>query len=225
MGIGVGLEYIGKTCSEMMSRSSRGMTICVALFLILGCSAVPKNKPDLSSDSSGSSYRQMASPFKDDQFRVGLHTKLLITVYNEPDLTDEVVVQADGAIDYAYFGKIRIQGLTPEQVEEEITLLLLKDYLTSPQVKVKVKEFGIAYVLGKVKNPGIIKLTEYQTVLEGVVSAGGFSELAQKKQLQVVRTLDGQKKTFLLSLSSTQGGLDIDGKSLYLLPGDTIIVE
>lgn len=215
MGIGAGLGSI-----------AHKITFWAILFLVLGCQAVPKNKPSGPSfHSSDSSHHYVPFSFKNDRFRVGPHTKLLIMVYNEPDLTEEVMVQADGTIDYSYFGKIQVEGLTPQLVQEKIVLLLLKDYLTSPQVKVKVLEFGIAYVLGKVKNPGIIRLTEYQTALEGVVSAGGFSELAQRKQLQVVRTINGEKKTFLLSLKSTEGGVDLDDKSLTLIPGDTIIVE
>lgn len=187
----------------------------------MSCTSVPVQKSSPVIQSEAKDRYSMPSPL----FRAGAHTKLFISVYNEPDLTEEVVVLPDGTIDYAYVGKILVKDLTPKEIEYKLTRILQRDYLVHPQVTVKVKEFGMVYVLGKVKNPGILKLVEQQTALQVLTSVGGFSEGAQRKVIQVVRTVNGEKKTFTLSLRETEGGgLDV-AEPLYLLPNDTILVE
>lgn len=159
-----------------------------------------------------------------EPFRVGPYTRLLISVYNEPELTEETTVLPEGTIDYAYIGKVDVKGLTLPEVEKKLTQAL-KEYLVYPRVDVKLRELGIIYVFGEVKNPGILTLREQQTPLQVIADAGGFSSRAQKKSIEIVRTLDGEKKRFLLSFKETDGGgLDLL-KTFYLQPGDTVIIE
>ncbi len=195
----------------------------MTLFLMVGCasSPIPKNNHR---EAKNSTSATLSARLPKEEFRVGAHTKLLITVYNEPDLTEEVIVSTDGAIDYSYVGKISVKGLTPQQLEKKLTHLLQEDYLVWPQLTIKVKEFGMVYVFGKVKNPGILKLTEQQTPLQVLATAGGFSPDAQKNKIEVIRTIHGGKKTYLLSLKENQGGIDLV-HPFYLLPGDTMLVE
>ncbi len=211
LGIGAALVSISKK-----------MSLIFAMFL-MSCASAPVQKN--TQDDKPAPQKQEAIILPKAEFRVGAHTKLFISVYNELDLTDEVIVLPDGTIDYAYVGKIVVKDLTPKQVEYKLTQILQKDYLVHPQVTVKVKEFGMVYVLGKVKSPGILKLVEQETVLQALTSVGGFSDGAQRKVIQVIRTVGGEKKMFTLSLKETQGGgLDLV-ESLYLLPNDTILVE
>ena len=215
LGIGAALVSISKK-----------MSLIFAMFL-MSCASAPVQKASPPVILSAvKDPLKVVEPLPKAEFRVGAHTKLFISVYNESDLTDEVIVLPDGTIDYAYVGKIIVKDLTPKEIEYKLTQILQKDYLVHPQVTVKVKEFGMVYVFGKVKNPGILKLVEQETVLQALTSVGGFSDGAQRKVIQVIRTVGGgRKKTFFLSLRETQGGgLDLV-ESLYLLPNDTILVE
>lgn len=213
------------------------LALIAVLSLMAGCSSTPvvipaeagiHNKEALSQapvkNEANEAKNAKTASSHIEPFRVGPYTRLLISVYNEPELTEEITVLPEGTIDYAYIGKVDVKGLTLPEVGKKLTQAL-KEYLVYPRVDVKLKELGIIYVFGEVKNPGILTLREQQTPLQVIADAGGFSSRAQKKSVEIVRTLDGEKKRFLLSFKETDGGgLDLL-KTFYLQPGDTVIIE
>lgn len=204
------------------------VALIAAFSLMAGCSSAPVKKeaqaqaPAQVEANETKNAKTVSSHI--EPFRVGPYTRLLISVYSEPELTEETTVLPEGTIDYAYIGKVDVKGLTLPEVEKKLTQAL-KEYLVYPRVDVKLKELGIIYVFGEVKNPGILTLREQQTPLQVIADAGGFSSRAQKKSIEIIRTLDGEKKSFLLSFKETDGGgLDLL-KTFYLQPGDTVIIE
>lgn len=161
----------------------------------------------------------------DRKLRIGASSKLRISVMGDPDLTEEMTVSSDGTIQYASLGEIDIQGLTLPEIEQKIASRLAKDYIYPPQVHVKLLEFGSIFVFGRVKNPGILRLKEPETVLAALATAGGFSETARKFRVRVLRRMKGEKKMFILSLRELEdGGWEL-AKPVYLIPGDTIFVD
>lgn len=190
----------------------------VSLLLSVACSSTPSKIKESHKIPLKTAQRG------EEPFQVGPYTRLLISVYDEPELTQEVTVLPDGTIDYAYLGKMNVKGLALPQVEKKITEVL-NEYLVYPRVSVKLREMGVIYVFGEVKNPGILALREQQTPLEVIADAGGFSSRARKKSVEVVRTIAGEKRNFLLSFKKTEGGGVELLKTLYLQPGDTVIVE
>ena len=211
----------------------RGSLVICSIFFIIGCAAktqeIKSEKKVASVPAKQAPGKTTTTPeetgeFPDTSFTVGPQTKLLVNVYDEPDLTQEVIVSNSGKIHYTFLGDILVQGLTLEQVEKKISKLLEAEYLVQPQVTITVKELGLVYVLGEVKNPGILKLTEQQTPLEAVAAQGGFREGSQR-QLKVMRTVKGKQYSFKVSLKNIdEGGLEMI-KTAYLLPGDTVLVE
>ena len=195
------------------------LALIAAPLLMAGCSSTPAKKEaqaqaPVKNEANETKNEKTASSHR-EPFRVGPYTRLLISVYNEPELTEESTVLPEGTIDYAYIGKVDVKGLTLPEVEKKLTQAL-KEYLVYPRVDVKLKELGIIYVFGEVKNPGILTLREQQTPLQVIADAGGFSSRAQKKSIEIVRTLEGKKKSFLLSFTETDGGgLDLL-KTFYL---------
>jgi polysaccharide export outer membrane protein len=199
-----------------------------ALSLMAGCSSKSVKKETLEKvppkNEAYETKNVKTASSQMEPFRAGPYTRLSISVYNEPELTEEVAVLPEGTIDYAYIGKVDVKGLTLPEVEKKLTQAL-KEYLVYPRVSVKLKELGIIYVFGEIKNPGILTLREQQTPLQVIADAGGFSSRAQKKSIEIVRTVAGEKKSFLLSFKETEGGgLDLL-KTFYLQPGDTVIIE
>lgn len=200
------------------------IVMMVLMMILTTCKTAPPKEARIQERNlasfGGFSYIQKSR----DEFRVGPQSKLFISVTDEPSLTKEVAVQLDGSIDYSFLGKLHVAGMTPKEIEREI-MLRLGEYLHFPIVKISVKEFGVIYVLGKVKSPGVIKLEEQYTALQALVQAGGFDASAKRARLQILRNIDGQKKIYDVALKEREDG-GVEGvDSFYLLPGDTLVAE
>ena len=57
------------------------------------------------------------------QYRLGPADQLRITVYNEPELTGQFVVGAEGAISYPLVGSIEAAGLTVDEFSEALRVI------------------------------------------------------------------------------------------------------
>jgi polysaccharide export outer membrane protein len=148
---------------------------------------------------------------------------LEITVYGEEDLTKVIRVSADGIISYPLVGEVRVMGLTPSQLEDELTYILGEDYLVNPQVNVFVKEFSSFSILGQVKNPGSYPLKGRVTVLDAIALAGGFTKIAAPNKTKIIRVEDSQEKTIGVRVNDVIKKPD-QSKNILLRPNDTIIV-
>ena len=211
-------EYPGG--ARLLPKSSRGrrprdlFCFFALSFLLLSCASSPERSKKLPAEM----VESIAA-------RVGPHTRLSIYVYDEPELTDEVVVARDGFIHYSFVGKIKVSGLTPKQVAWKITNILKKDYVKYPQVVVTVKEWGRVYVFGQVRNPGSIPLKEGFTAMDAIVEAGGFDALTTRESVDVIREGEGTKKIISLLLKEVSTGqLEVTPR-LYLMPNDTVVVK
>jgi protein involved in polysaccharide export with SLBB domain len=85
-------------------------------------------------------------------------------------------VLGDGMISLAFIGPIRAEGLTEEELGEQIRVRLQK-YMYNPRVMIFVKEYRNrqAAVLGSVAKPGLYSLSsEADTILDLISRAGGI---------------------------------------------------
>lgn len=91
-------------------------------------------------------------------------------------------VMPDGTIDLAEYGRIVVAGLTIEQVEGVVNAAIQnveEDPELSPvNVRLTVAESAVYYVLGEVNAPGSYPLIGRETVLDGLMAAGGLSDAA-----------------------------------------------
>ncbi len=113
---------------------------------------------------------------------------LSVTVFGEPDLSLESArVAADGSIAFPLLGDVAVQGLTARQVEGLLTRKLRDGYLKNPEVSVAVKEYRPYFVHGEIQKPGGYPYREGLTVEKAVVLAGGFTERASKRKIDLTR--------------------------------------
>src|SRR5437899_12397740 len=56
-----------------------------------------------------------------EEFIIGPEDVLSITVWHEPDLTNKVTVRPDGKIGIPLLNDVQASGLTPKQLQEQIT--------------------------------------------------------------------------------------------------------
>ena len=159
-----------------------------------------------------------------EDFTIGPEDVLSITVWHEPDLTNRVTVRPDGKIGIPLLNDVQASGLTPKQLQEQITEGL-KKFVSGPQVSVVVQEIHsqIVYVTGAVARPGVYPLGRPMTVMELLVRSGGLTEFAKAEEIQILRKEAGKLRRFRFNYKQFAEGKNYQ-QDTQLRSGDMIIV-
>lgn len=111
--------------------------------------------------------------------KIGPNDLIAVSVYDAPELTRTVRVNAEGEIRLPMLKEpIRAQGFLPAQLEASIAAALRKEQiLVDPYVTVTVVEYFSRpiSVAGAVKNPVTFQAVGEVTLLEAIARAGGLS--------------------------------------------------
>lgn len=162
-----------------------------------------------------------AAAAADASYLIGPQDVLAIEVWKEKELsTAGVPVRPDGKISLPLLNDVQAAGLTAMQLAADITDKL-KKYLDNPKVTVVVVQVNSrqVYVLGEVAHPGAFPLNPHMTVLQVIAKAGGLTEYAHKKDIQLKRA--GQPPQAFNYVKVIKGkSPDVD-----LQAGDTVIVQ
>lgn len=221
-------------------RTSRTALIVILMiaFSLSACGVVrvlPKSKDgDLSSDTSGSSRRMVASispslpagsldPDPAD-YILGAEDLIEVMVWKNPDLSTTVFVRPDGKISLPLVGDLQAAGLTSIELRDSIKVLLRR-YKKTPEVSVIVREinsFSIFFV-GEVVQPGKVNLKSETTFLQAVTLVGGFTEFADVKKIVLLRKDNGQEQRIKINYKDILSGQNPNG-NVTLKRGDTILV-
>ena len=133
----------------------------------------------------------------------------------------DYLVDQDGMIDFPVIGKIKIEGLSPD----ELRLLLrdeLSEYLKDPIINIRLRNFTIT-VLGQVARPGTYPINGEQiTILEGLGLAGDLTLRGKRENVLVIRDFNGTKVYNRLDLTSKNL---VKSPVYYLTQNDVVYVE
>jgi polysaccharide export outer membrane protein len=189
-------------------------------------SAVAKGgPPPAEKPGAGTEKTPAADRGAPDDYQIGAGDVLHIGVFHEPDATvQSVVVRTDGKISMPLIKEVAVLGLTPSQLEKEITEQLTK-FLTAPDVTVIVMSINSkkVYVIGAVRKEGPLTYTYPMNVLQALSESGGLTEFAKRKKIYVLRTKNGKESRLLFDYDAALKGEHIE-QNVPLMPGDTIIV-
>ena len=163
--------------------------------------------------------------FAVEEYRLGGGDTVVVTVYEQPDLSVEArISQNGGSISSPLLGSVIIGGLTPEAAGHKIAKLL-KDggFLKAPQVTVTVKEFISQKipVMGRVNNPGEYVLKGESRVIDLIAQAGGVSEDANDI-ITVVKNENNNQVRYQVDLLRFYAG-DMS-QNIQVTAGDFILV-
>ncbi len=114
------------------------------------------------------------------------------------------LVDLKGDIVYPRLGTIHAEGLTKQELAEEIKKRLTtpKELLTNPTVLIRFQNLKIN-VLGEVGKQGPITVPgESVTILDAIGLAGGINNYGKKDNVKVVRETDGKREIGYVDLSS-----------------------
>lgn len=143
---------------------------------------------------------------------------LQIRVFQEEDLTREISVSQDYTISLPLIGTVDVRGRSLRQTEELVRQLYDRDYLVNPQITLVVLRYAerAVNVIGSVNAPQAVPFPPERglTLIEAVARAGGFSRLADKSKVRIIRTDDkGVNTTYTINVDRL-----IDGRSASSWP-------
>ena len=191
--------------------------------LVLGaCSSTPAPTP-LGVPLAMSELASPATPVEGIAYRIGAGDKLVVNVFQVPDLSlKDVVVDAQGNLQLALLGSVRASGRTPEELSDFIADSLNVRYLRNAQVSVSVSEAASQKVTidGAVIKPGVYEMQGRTTLLQAVAMAQGPTRVASLSQVVVFRDVEGERRAATIDLGAIRDGQAPDP----LLQGDDVVV-
>ncbi|WP_223857492.1 polysaccharide biosynthesis/export family protein [Sphingobacterium micropteri] len=167
---------------------------------------------------------ELAAPFNGGvgNYRVGDDGNVS-TVVDRSSSTSGYTIDQDGNIDFPILGKMRIEGLTLEDVREKVrSALIAKEYINNPTVKVDLLNLKVT-VMGAVTRQTVLDVPEARiTLLEAVTQAGGLSNIANPQAIVVIREQDGVRKKIVHDIEAAS---IFDSPAYYLQQNDIVYVE
>jgi polysaccharide export outer membrane protein len=149
---------------------------------------------------------------------------LHITVFDVPEMTQDVRIGAQGEAQLALIGNIELAGLTGEEAAQAIAReLRSRKLLLSPQVNVLIKEFasqGVS-VIGEVQHPGVYQVLGARSVLDVISMAGGLNNVADTRI--TVKRRRGSEQTITVKLKTDDPDTSLTN-NVQIYPGDLIVV-
>jgi polysaccharide export outer membrane protein len=134
------------------------------------------------------------------------------------------IQNSKGNIEYPRLGTIHAEGLTREELGEEIKKRLTQpiELLRNPTVLIRFVGLKIT-VIGEVNSQGVLSIPgERVTILEAVGLAGGISEYGLKDAVKVIRETDGKREVGIIDLSSKDL---FDSPFYHLRQNDLVVVD
>lgn len=131
------------------------------------------------------------------------------------------LIDTEGNIDFPVVGKIKLAGLTRSAAIVEMKEQL-KPYVNNVSVLIRIINFKVT-VLGEVRNPGTFTIpNERITLPEALGIAGDLNITAVRKNVLVIRDVDGKKTEYRVDLTSK----DLFASPVYYLnQNDLVYVE
>ena len=131
------------------------------------------------------------------------------------------LVEADGKIKIPFVGKVQAEGLTRQQLENNL-VEMFKEYTKNPIVNVRFLNYSFS-VLGEVTRSGkYIMQTERATLLDALSLAGDITDLGRRDNITVIREENGERKVARVNLLSKDF---FNSPYFYLRNNDVVYVE
>ena len=157
------------------------------------------------------------------EYRMGPEDLIKVSVWENTQLTLDLVVRPDGKISMPLIQDVVAEGQTAAELANTIHQRLLT-FIKEPQVSVVVLQVNAPkyFVIGNVTRPGTYPLRSETSVLQGLALAGGFTPFASPRNIKLIRNKAGKQEVRKVNYNDmiSEGG---EGNYI-LMSGDTIVV-
>jgi polysaccharide export outer membrane protein len=205
---------------DASSSSSQGKPVSPA-----SSAETDKNGANAAQPPAADALPPRVANVRPDTYIIGADDVLAINVWKEPEISKTVPVRPDGMISLPLLGEIKARGLTPVQLEDQISDSL-KKIMSDPQVTVIVNQVNSLTfnIMGQVARPGYFPITRPMTVLDAIALCGGFRDFAKQKKIYVLRTgPDGKQERLKFNYKQVINGKNM-AQNIQLQPHDTLVV-
>jgi polysaccharide export outer membrane protein len=193
---------------EGAAASLRAWAVASLLAVILvGCAAAPDAAPDATLAANPAPPASLAD------YALAPGDRVRVSVWDQPDLTTEAELDAEGRIVMPLLGAVQAAGSTAGDLRASIAGRLDARYLVDPKVAVEIVRYRPVFVLGSVERPGSYGYLQALDVRRAVALAGGYRVGDSVPAVTILR--DG-----------AEGRQEIAGRpDTVVLPGDVIEIS
>nr|AOE12616.1 polysaccharide export protein [uncultured bacterium] len=132
------------------------------------------------------------------------------------------LVDTKGEIDFPVLGRLKIGGLSRDELIALLKNKLEPDYVLNPNINVIITNYKVT-VLGDVRKPGSYNIpNERITILEAIGLAGDLNISGQRNKVVVQREEDGEKRQYSVDLLSKEL---FTSPVYYLQQNDVVYIE
>ncbi|MBK5970785.1 MULTISPECIES: polysaccharide biosynthesis/export family protein [Thiorhodovibrio] len=149
---------------------------------------------------------------------------ILISIWGEEGLDRPVLVGPDGRISFPLVGNLQAGGRTVEELTGIIAKRVSR-YVPNPLVTVSLQDIpgNRIYILGRVNKPGDFVIGRDVQVMQALAMAGGLTAFADRKSINVLRTVDGKQLQIPFNYKEVERGKNLQ-QNIPLQAGDVIVV-
>jgi polysaccharide biosynthesis/export protein len=228
-----------------MVRATWAVACLLAVLLVAGCSNKQTVKPDApptketpiveasvqpaavsppaTTIKGAEAAAGVEPPLSGPQYKLGPEDVIKVSVWENAQLTLDLVVRPDGKISMPLIQDVVAEGRTAAELADTIQKGVV-NFIKDPQVSVIVLQVNAPkyFVMGNVTRPGTYPLRSDTSILQALSLAGGFTQFASPRSIKLIRNTGGKQEVRKVNYNDM---IDEDGKGNYLLrSGDTVVV-
>lgn len=204
-----------KATAWLRRQLSTAMVYCAALlasFSIIGCA-------DMSAPPSVPAEAYESKPTGN----LAAGDEINVMFSGAPEMNTKQKIAPNGKVSLPTIGDVTAAGRSINSLQASLTSLY-QPHLQDPNVVVSLETAASGvYISGEVLRPGKVPLDRPMTALEAIMEAGGFTKMANPKQVIVIRKVSGKQQRYVLNMNDTLTGMA--SNPFYLRPYDVIYVK
>ena len=157
-------------------------------------------------------------------FTFGPGDSFRVSVWRHDDLSMELIVAPDGAISYPLVGRLVVSGLTYEELIGTLRTAI-SEYYVDAQVSVNTVTVTNqkVIVIGEVKSPSVLQITNDLSLLEALTRTGGIHPDARTRNVLLIRGGIEKPELYTVNVDAIFGRGDFS-QMVYLQRGDIVYV-
>lgn len=150
--------------------------------------------------------------------------QLLISVWKEEDLRQEVLIRPDGGFSFPLAGDMNASGMSVDDISVELSRKLER-YIPDLVVTVAVTAINgnKIYVIGQVNNPGAFIMNPRLDVMQALSVAGGATPFAALNDIKILRRNESGQTVFQFRYGDVEDGRKLE-QNIMLESGDVVVV-
>ena len=155
------------------------------------------------------------------EYRIQPHDRINVLAYGHPEMsTKGALVDSRGNIILPLLSSVHVAGLTQPQASRKLQRLYAR-YLKRPSIQVETINKR-AFVVGEVRSPGPVPLTnEQMPLLSAIATRGGFRDTANRSKIVILRSVGRGTRADVVDLTNLTS---LSYAGMMIKPNDIIYV-